>query len=411
MKMVSIATVSHFNRIALLILLLNVGCLVVFAGKTSSSESSSSEPTLKYQTIRPNDYDQQRQLMSSIDAIGSKIRNSKFHRDQRPVRDGGRNVLVGEAADRSYTRGLVDGDKTGKSGNKSKKSKASNSENDDAESEHSEGHAEKMDNNDADEEYNGEDDVDKVDKNADDADKNAADADQLDINLDDAVDDTGAVDKADDVDVADDAADDVDVADDAADDTDVDDNVNGKVRTVQLFHPKKSSGCMAYMDDLDVGAVQMVGCSVPKRSDGDSELFPIDHWEVLTVSHDLFILRHKLSQLCIPQNPENPDRSFDCFRYSGNGVAIADSINGLVNCSSGFAAWMGLEPETSALFMYNTDCLNATDPGHDVIAMSYKTNDGTDSNQTIVMWGEKVIMDLPGLVEFDFQSEWILLDV
>lgn len=181
------------------------------------------------------------------------------------------------------------------------------------------------------------------------------------------------------------------------------------LRTVQLAHPDNTDECMAYIEGLSEQAVQLVQCSTPSS---DSSVVPIDHWEVMEVEDGLFNLRHKTSQLCIPMNPESPDQSFDCFRYSGHEVAIADSINGLVDCATGFAATMGMDLETSIMVLYNTDCLEEVEPGHeaDVLLMSYGT-DGVNGTQ-IVVWGEKIILDMPDITaQHNFQSEWMLSDV
>jgi hypothetical protein len=184
-------------------------------------------------------------------------------------------------------------------------------------------------------------------------------------------------------------------------------------RTVQLSHPQMSNECMAYSTFFSQAKVQMMDCTV--STDGSIEP---DHWELViddssmnddsNTTTPLFFLRHKMTQLCIPKNPENPDQPFDCFRYSGEGEAIADSINGLVDCDNGFAAKMAQDDSTGSLYLYNTDCINEIEPGDemDVIFMSYHR--GHQSNGTqIVMWGEKIILNMTDLVEqHNFQSEW-----
>jgi hypothetical protein len=184
-------------------------------------------------------------------------------------------------------------------------------------------------------------------------------------------------------------------------------------RTVQILHPDRYKECMAYDTSLSEAAVSMIKCST------SNDTVKNDHWEVIITNStsDLFHLRHKESQLCIPQNPEHPDQPFDCFRYSGNDEAIADSINGLVNCDSGFAATMGWSGITNTLYLYNTDCITAAVPGNgtDVIFMSYKRvadADQEQSDRVVVMWGEQILLDLQNLVDqFDFQGEWMFRDV
>lgn len=440
-------TTSNPSRTSFLVLLINVGFLVVVAVETSSSL----HPILRPDTIRRSQshrhhhhQQQQHQVTSLADdnnhvsTIGRKFRNRAF-RDRR-MGDAGTELLTGTVGEPLYTsraveEGMVnksgkDGTTTNRSGKDGKSSKVSKSESakvskseksptmeDSFDQDHLDENDipptaeedEESDAEDGDHADNSDDGEHEVHPGAADSEAGSVDATDYEADNADAADNTDADAEKD--------------ADDDPDDAYVDsfhpttsptsrDDVSGSVRTVQLSHPADSSGCMAYIDDLDVGAVRMVDCSFPGSGDDGSVLPPIDHWEVLDVSEDLFNLRHKSSQLCIPQNPENPDQSFDCFRNSGNGVAIADSINGLVNCSSEFAALIGLQSNTSTVFMYNTGCLNPSEPGHDFIAMSYKTNDAADSNPTIVVWGERIIMDLPGMVEeFNFQSEWMLLDV
>jgi hypothetical protein len=187
------------------------------------------------------------------------------------------------------------------------------------------------------------------------------------------------------------------------------------VRTVQLSHPTMSSECMAHSPKFPQAQIQMINCTT--SIDGSTEP---DHWEMIVIDNTnnttgrlFFFLRHKMTQMCIPQNPEHPDQPFDCFRYSGEGEAIADSINGLVACDSGFAATMVQDDTTGSVYLYNTDCLNEIDTGHeeDVFLMSYHR--GHQSNGTqIVMWGENIILNMTELVELhNFQGEWEFIDV
>lgn len=159
----------------------------------------------------------------------------------------------------------------------------------------------------------------------------------------------------------------------------------------------------------------------------------LDYWELIMVDNNMFLLRHKSSGLCIPKNPEHPDQPFDCFRYSGNSVAIADSFNGLVDCSTDFVATMGWHSTTGSLYLYNTDCMststaeaeqsgdrssNSSTAANDVIFMSYQKKHGgggDNNNETppqVAMWGEQILMTMPHLVQqHNFQALWIMVEV
>jgi hypothetical protein len=180
------------------------------------------------------------------------------------------------------------------------------------------------------------------------------------------------------------------------------------VRTVQLLHPDASDECLAYDASIPQASVRMIKCT-PTTTDGTH----MDHWEVMDESSGLFYLRHKHSQLCIPMNPEFPDQPFDCFRYSGESEAVADSLNGLVDCNSGFAAIIGLDDATGALYLYNEDCLTNIEPGleTDVILMSYRRGHAENGIQ-IAMWGERILMEMHHLVvQHNFQANWTFVEV
>jgi len=176
------------------------------------------------------------------------------------------------------------------------------------------------------------------------------------------------------------------------------------IRTVQLSHPEALSECMTYSSTLD-----MADCSTPERRGTDVN---DDHWEILEATEeDLFRLRHKLTQQCIPINPENPDRPFNCNRYFGMDQAIADSINGLVDCDSGFAAAFGMVAGSISLYLNNTGCQDDTIIDPDVIFMTYSQGEASDGKR-IVVWGEKILLDLEEVVEkYKFQTEWTFVDV
>ncbi|KAL3915509.1 MAG: hypothetical protein SGILL_005620 [Bacillariaceae sp.] len=185
-------------------------------------------------------------------------------------------------------------------------------------------------------------------------------------------------------------------------------------RTVKLLHPSAPDECLAYDATVSQAAVQMVECTTSMIAT-PTRTTQMDLWEILDASSisPFFFLRHKESQLCIPQNPEFPNQPFDCFRYSGDSEAIADSLNGLVDCNSGFAATMGMEEATGSLYLYNQDCLTEIEPGHetDVILMSYRRADGENGTQ-IALWGERVLLDMHHMVEeHRFQGNWTFMDV
>jgi hypothetical protein len=177
-------------------------------------------------------------------------------------------------------------------------------------------------------------------------------------------------------------------------------------KTIQMIHLDAPDECIAYDPALNSSAVKMMECTTTATGN------EMDHWELLMVENHMFLLRHKQSQLCIPKNPEHPDEPFDCFRYSGDAEAIADSINGLVDCNSDFAATVGWDGITGSLYLYNTDCLTEMeDPDTHVIFMSYQRQHGNNQTQ-IAMWGEQVLMSMTHLVQqHNFQASWIMIQV
>jgi hypothetical protein len=182
----------------------------------------------------------------------------------------------------------------------------------------------------------------------------------------------------------------------------LDGRVEDSIRTMQIKQSTLTGKCMAY-DDTQTSPLRMINCT----SEGT-----LDHWEVLYESFDIFKLRHLASQMCIPQNPETPESSFDCFDgfdSDGNKKAIADSINGLVDCSSPYAATIGFTDATNSMYMYNTICTTGS-PGADtdVVFMTYYATDGA----SLVMWGEKSLLDMPQMVmAHDLRGSWMIQDV
>ncbi|KAG7337205.1 hypothetical protein IV203_013851 [Nitzschia inconspicua] len=179
-------------------------------------------------------------------------------------------------------------------------------------------------------------------------------------------------------------------------------------KTIQMIHVDAPEECIAYDATKSESAVQMIECS--NTVNGTES----DHWQIIMVDTNRFLLRHTVSGLCLPKNPEHPDQPFDCFRYSGDSVAIADSINGLADCHTEFAATMEWNSNSSSLHLYNADCLSETDSheaGSNVIFMSYKRGHGSNQTQ-IVMWGEQILMSMPDLVQqHSFQASWIMVEV
>jgi hypothetical protein len=139
-----------------------------------------------------------------------------------------------------------------------------------------------------------------------------------------------------------------------------------------------NSTCVMYNNSF----LEVVDCDVA----GDLGL-----WEIIA-SEDpsLMNLRHMASGLCVPENPEFPDSTFDCWIKEGN-QAIADTINGLVDCSSSFAAFVGFTDAGNPTLLYNAICSTGeVGADSDVILLSYTPEDGS----TILLWGEKILLEL-----------------
>jgi len=175
-------------------------------------------------------------------------------------------------------------------------------------------------------------------------------------------------------------------------------------RTVKILHLDAPNECMTYNSTLDQQfTIYMVNCSTDSEESNDEIT-----WELLeTTIEDNFYLRHKSSQQCIPQNPESPGKPFDCDRYSRKDQAIADSINGLIDCTSEFAASFGMNTTTNSLQLTNTDCSDELN----IIFMSYSRRELPNEIQTIV-WGEMILLNLSDIIEeHNFQYEWVFKDI
>ena len=79
-------------------------------------------------------------------------------------------------------------------------------------------------------------------------------------------------------------------------------------------------------------------------------------WEVVeSEDPELIQVRHLASQLCLPENPESPDKEFNCW-IDEDKQAIADTINGLVDCTSPYAAYVGFIDPANPSLLYNAIC-------------------------------------------------------
>lgn len=127
----------------------------------------------------------------------------------------------------------------------------------------------------------------------------------------------------------------------------------------------------------------------------------------IDVDKVVFFLQHKNSGNCIPKNPDRPYQPFDCLQYSGQIRLVADSISGLVDCTSIFAAPLGIDTEGR---IYNADCIDdEMDPfRHDsnILLMTYTQTNGTNATP-ILVWGERSILERPDEVEqYNIEAEW-----
>jgi len=170
--------------------------------------------------------------------------------------------------------------------------------------------------------------------------------------------------------------------------------LSGNLTYIKLANDETS--CVA----MNETALEVLDCDEA----GDMAL-----WEVLESENPtLFQLRHAESQLCLAENPEFPDRAFNCWITEEN-QAIADTINGLVECSSPFAAFVGFVDSANPNYLYNAIC-STGDVGasSDVVLMAY-----TLENVTQLLWGEKILLDLPEMTSnatYTLNGDWILVD-
>jgi hypothetical protein len=180
------------------------------------------------------------------------------------------------------------------------------------------------------------------------------------------------------------------------DNVEIEEDILDFSRTVQLTHPEKPGECMGYNSSLSP-PVRLWECS----STGGE----LDLWTVNSVADDIFKLRHINSDLCLPQNPDQPGSPFNCFVHGGPLIAEADSINGLVNCTSPHAALIGFLDQENSLFLYNSNC---TARGHNITLMSHDRTNET----TVVLWGEAILSTMDGLAEtHGLFGNWNLVDV
>eukprot|EP00536_Pseudo-nitzschia_multiseries_P001848 jgi/Psemu1/301030/fgenesh1_kg.24_\ len=164
----------------------------------------------------------------------------------------------------------------------------------------------------------------------------------------------------------------------------------------------------------------MSECSTKNGSLGNE-----DYWEVpraiISVESaqdseqrtDLFHLRHKTTQLCIPVNPEYPGLPFDCYGYFGMEEAIADSFNGLVECNSDFAAVFEMD-DSNSLYLKNSHCPQEWATENDVsdLGVIFMTYNNPAEEKRIVVWGETTLLGLEDKVEdFHFGTEWAFVDI
>ena len=174
------------------------------------------------------------------------------------------------------------------------------------------------------------------------------------------------------------------------------------------MQPGEWGKCLKYDYAVDNGAIYMTNCSTTNTVNDD-------HWEILntttTEGSDLFNLRHKPTQQCIPVNPENPGLPFDCFRYFGMREAIADSFNSLVDCDSDYAAAFERDDSSNLMFMGNSGCREDIFIDPVVVFMTYSEGELTQGKR-VAVWGEKLLLDLEeGTQEYNFRSQWMFADV
>ena len=180
------------------------------------------------------------------------------------------------------------------------------------------------------------------------------------------------------------------------------------VRTIRIENSARTGTCMSFNGNAGGGNSSTNKVLMSNCTESEST----NRWELLHETDELFKIRHKQSQLCLPQNPENPMSFFGCFRFSGSDEALADSINGLIPCNAKYAAILGFVDAYNPMYLYNTDCFSGSSgmgaSGTDVGLMSYIHPESGDS---MVLWGEKVLLDMPEYVSsYSLSAEWIFID-
>ncbi|KAL3941263.1 MAG: hypothetical protein SGBAC_004353 [Bacillariaceae sp.] len=166
---------------------------------------------------------------------------------------------------------------------------------------------------------------------------------------------------------------------------------------------QEDNHCMSYTPGSDM--IKVETCS----SD-DSTTDRNDIWEVISGWNGAFKLRHKSSQLCLPQDPDAPGDEFSCFASTGSdGEAMAHRIRGLFDCSSPNVATVGFSDTYNPTTLHLQECASGLSPGKDddVILMSY-----VKGEDVVVVWGEKIMLDLEGIVSNrGMQGSWSLQEL
>jgi hypothetical protein len=155
--------------------------------------------------------------------------------------------------------------------------------------------------------------------------------------------------------------------------------------------------CMGYDGSL-TSPLQMWPCQ------GSS----LDLWSLQdVVGHPfLYQLRHVASDLCLPENPEHPDRAFECFASSGPNTATADSINGLEDCSSPYVATLrSVANENDDNFVIlNRKC---EDRGNPTALMTLHRT----AEVRVLLWGEEILIaDDEIAAKNQIYGNWMIID-
>jgi hypothetical protein len=158
-----------------------------------------------------------------------------------------------------------------------------------------------------------------------------------------------------------------------------------------LIQLSGEESCISYSNGLEV-----VDCETA----GEAAVWIV----VESADPALFQLRHAESGLCLPENPESPDEAFSCWIDEDN-QAIADTINGLVDCGSDFAAFVGFIDPANPSYLYNAICSTGeVGADSDIVLMAYTVN-----GETQILWGEKVLLGLSaaGAAPYALDGSWI----